>query len=227
MLVKNNIYFKKDGYLINFQLESNNSKTGNMVQNFIFPLSWFETDKHLSKLDDSSICFDCVYSQSKTKGCYVRKGFANMSMWGKIKSIRKIGITNIPDYSEKIDNLLEVLLSGKGIRFGSYGEPILLGEKMVQKICGYANFWTGYTHQFHKHIWSNKYFMASVESDFSFNLAKKLGFRVFYIVDSMNESKNFIHCPASKEMNKKANCDTCKLCMGLSSKAKDIKILKH
>jgi hypothetical protein len=227
MIFNNNLYFKKDGYVFNFQLSSNNSKTGNVIQQYVFPVDWITLNKSISELDDSPICFDCVYSQSKTKSCYVRKGFSNVGLISKIRSLRKLTIDKIPEFNDKVKSVLLALVENNGIRFGTYGEPILLGEELVEDISKVAKFWTGYTHQYAKYPWSNKYFMASVESEREYKRAKDLNFRAFFVTSSMNTSNEFIHCPASKEMGKKLTCDVCKLCMGNSIKGKSIKILKH
>jgi hypothetical protein len=96
---------------------------------------------------------------------------------------------------------------------------------MVNKISKRAEFWTGYTHQWHKNAWAKDYFMASVETTLVDKAAKNMGWRTFFVGDSIG-SEN-VTCPASKEAGNKATCDTCKLCMGTQSKAKSVKILKH
>lgn len=220
-----NITYQKDGLIFNFQFSTKNSKTGGLVQNFIFPIDWITSDKHLSQLSDSKICFDCEHSQSKKGTCYVRKGQSNMGLWSKIRSLRNQGIDSIPYFSEQIENFLIEKLNGKGLRFGAYGEPILLGEDLVNKLTQSAKYWTGYTHQWHKNNWAKNYFMASVETERLAEASHKLGFRSFFVGET--NSKNFVTCPASKEAGKKTTCENCKLCMGTQSKAKSVTILKH
>jgi hypothetical protein len=134
-------------------------------------------------------------------------------------------LDSIPYLSPELEADLLEAIEGRGIRFGSYGEPVLLGDDLVSKITKRAKFWTGYTHQWHKNPWAKQYFMASVESTLIDKVAKNMGWRTFFVGDSIG-SEN-VTCPASKEAGNKATCEQCKLCMGTQSKAKSVKILKH
>lgn len=221
----------KENLVFNFQMQSNNSKTGNMLQIFVLPLNWI-IEGQMS--DDSEICFDCVFSQSQTKKCYVRKGFMNLGLISKVKTLHKLYVNNqIPTYNAKVEKQILKYCKHRFIRFGAYGEPILLGEKLTSEICKNAIGWTGYTHQYLKaeYNWAKDYFMASVENDFQNEVAKKLGFRTFFVASNLTEilnKPNFINCPASKEKGKKIECIDCLLCMGTKTKTKkSIIINKH
>lgn len=220
-----NIYFKKDGIVVNFQFETSNSKTGDLIQNNFIPFEWINSDAKISTLSDTKVCFDCDHGKSKKATCYVRKGQSEMGLASKVRSLRKIGLDNIPELSPELEADLLEAIEGRGVRFGSYGEPILLGHELVNKISKRAKFWTGYTHQWHKNPWAKDYFMASVETTLLDKAAKNMGWRTFFVGDSVG-SEN-VTCPASKEAGNKATCETCKLCMGTQSKAKSVKILKH
>lgn len=220
-----NIYFKKDGIVVNFQFETSNSKTGDLIQNNFIPFDWINSDAKISTLSDTKVCFDCDHGKSKKATCYVRKGQSEMGLASKVRSLRKIGLDNIPELSPELEADLLEAIEGRGIRFGSYGEPVLLGHDLVDKISKRAKFWTGYTHQWHKNAWAKDYFMASVETTLLDKAAKNMGWRTFFVGDSVG-SEN-VTCPASKEAGNKATCETCKLCMGTQSKAKSVKILKH
>ena len=211
--------------VVNFQFTTVNSKTGNLVQNYILPAEWIESDAKMSTLSDKAVCFECPHSKEKESTCYVRKGQSEMGLSSKVRSLRKLGLDNIPELSPEIEADLLQAIEGKGIRFGSYGEPILLGEELVGKITRKAKFWTGYTHQWHKNNWAKNYFMASVESERLAEASHKLGFRSFYV--GQTDSKNFVTCPASKEAGQKTTCENCKLCMGTQSKAKSVTIKPH
>lgn len=221
-----NLTFKLNGVIVNFQFKTSNVKTGQLIQNYFIPYEWIESKEKIGFLSDSKVCFDCTHGQSKDKTCYVRKGQSAMGLASKVRSMRKIGLENIPDFSPEIEADLLSAIEGKGIRFGSYGEPILLGENLIAKITKKAKFWTGYTHQWHKNNWAKNYFMASVESAIISNVAQKSGFRTFFVGQS-NDPKLYVTCPASKEAGNKATCDQCKLCMGTQSKAKSVTILPH
>lgn len=220
-----NIYFKKDGIVVNFQFETSNSKTGDLIQNNFIPFEWINSDAKISTLSDTKVCFDCDHGKSKKATCYVRKGQSEMGLASKVRSLRKIGLDNIPELSPELEADLLEAIDGRGVRFGSYGEPILLGHELVNKISKRAKFWTGYTHQWHKNPWAKDYFMASVETTLLDKAAKNMGWRTFFVGDSIG-SEN-VTCPASKEAGNKATCEQCKLCMGTQSKAKSVKILKH
>ena len=219
------INFRKNGLVFNFQFDTSNSKTGSMVQNYILPESWILSSENIENLSDKEICFDCTHGQSKEKTCYVRSKMSNLGLISKVRSFRKLGLENIPEFSEKIEAKLLGKINGKAVRFGAYGEPILLGEDLVQKITKKAKFWTGYTHQWHKNNWAKNYFMASVETERLAEASHKLGFRSFFV--GQTENKNFVTCPASKEAGRKTTCENCKLCMGTQSKAKSVTILPH
>lgn len=220
-----NIYFKKDGIVVNFQFETSNSKTGDLIQNNLIPFEWINSEAKISTLSDKTVCFDCKHSKAEDATCYVRKGNSEMGLSSKVRSLRKIGLDNIPELSPELEADLLDAIDGRGVRFGSYGEPILLGHELVDKISKRAKFWTGYTHQWHKNPWAKDYFMASVETTLVDKAAKNMGWRTFFVGDSVG-SEN-VTCPASKEAGNKATCETCKLCMGTQSKAKSVKILKH
>ena len=220
-----NIYFKKDGIVVNFQFETSNSKTGDLIQNNFIPFEWINSEAKISTLSDKVVCFDCKHSKAEDATCYVRKGNSEMGLASKVRSLRKIGLDNIPELSPELEADLLEAIEGRGVRFGSYGEPVLLGHELVNKISKKAKFWTGYTHQWHKNSWAKDYFMASVETTLVDRAAKNMGWRTFFVGDSVG-SEN-VTCPASKEAGNKATCDTCKLCMGTQSKAKSVKILKH
>ena len=220
-----NIFFKKGDVIVNFQFKTSNSKTGDLIQNYFIPEAWITSDKKLKDLDDRSVCFDCDHGKSKNKTCYVPKGQSGMGLASKINGLRKRGLDNIPELSPELEADLLDAIEGRGVRFGSYGEPILLGEDLVQKISERADFWTGYTHQWHKNPWAKKYFMASVETTLVDKAAQSMGWRTFYAGEPTEG--NHVTCPASKEAGNKTTCDNCKLCMGTTSKAKSVKIKIH
>lgn len=220
-----NISFQKDGLVFNFQFETSNSKTGDMVQNYILPVEWISTDIDIKKLGDKQVCFDCDHSMEKNNTCYVRKGNAMQGLLSKVRSFRKKGIDSIPEYSEEIANQIIEKVTGRGVRFGAYGEPVLLGEDLIKRISERASYWTGYTHQWHRFNWASRYFMASVESNLLARAADAMGFRSFFVTDS--DDSNYVTCPASKEAGRLTTCENCKLCMGTQSKAKSVKIKFH
>jgi hypothetical protein len=218
------IEYKKDGLVFQFQKDTINTKTGQMIQNYIIPMEWVEVGRLLE--DDTKICFSCPLSQTNGNGsCYVRKGMSNLGLISKVKSLHK-RLNSIPDYSEEIENKILDLCKNEAIRFGAYGEPILLGENLVQKITKVSKQWTGYTHRWYVNNWSKDYFNASVETEILANKAISMGFRTFFVGQPTNMEK-YVNCPASKEAGKLTTCDKCGLCKGTASKGKNIYINKH
>jgi hypothetical protein len=217
--------------VVQVQHGSANSKTGDSVQVWVLPKSWvFEGEKAM--IDDEASCMDCPHSKRANRSCYVRKGFAEYGLKSKVKSLNsghKSGKLEI----RPIDELVQYegdKVKGKFIRFGAYGEPVLLGENTVKLLVSLASNWTGYTHQWHldNYSWANKYFMASVETEALKNKANSRGFRTFRVRSKKDEiTKQEVVCPASKEAGRITTCNNCALCKGASSKAKDILIFKH
>lgn len=220
-----NLFFKKDGVVVNFQFKTDNTKTGDLVQNYFIPEAWLTTNESIDNLSDKSVCFDCKHGQSEDKTCYVRDKFKSRGLKSKIRAMRLRGLDSIPEYSAEIEADLLDAIAGRGVRFGSYGEPVLLGEDLVSKISERADFWTGYTHQWHKNPWAKKYFMASVETDLVDKAAQNMGWRTYYAGEPTEG--NHVTCPASKEAGNLTTCDNCRLCMGTTSKAKSVKIKIH
>jgi len=213
--------FVKDNIIFNFQFQSNNSKTGGMAQVFMIPVQW-AMESRIG--DDSAVCFDCKFSQGN--GCYVRKGDPMRGLISKVKSLSR-KLESIPEFSAELEEHILFMCENKFVRFGAYGEPVLLGESLVSKIASIALGWTGYTHQWalSKYSWSSKYFMASVEGDFMKKVANRMGFRTFLVGQSEEKS---VVCPASKEGGRKAVCADCLLCSGTGGKSNcNIKILPH
>ena len=210
-----------DGGVVNvkYTFTSTNSKTGNMIQQWITPESW-ERDSRADKIDvkdSTEVCKDCPLMDT----CYVKKGRAGMGLKSSAKS------KNYAVGCEK-DNISK--FTDEFVRFGAFGEPVLAGEKATKQITQVASSWTGYTHQWRdlKYHWANQYFMASVEDVKGKREANSLGYRTFRVADSLDEMlSDEVLCPASKEAGRKVTCKDCKLCKGSSSKAKNIFIIKH
>ena len=218
--------------VVQMQYGSQNSKTGDSIQVWILPMEWVKKGEKAMNNDEAS-CMDCPHSKRGNKSCYVRKGFAEYGLKSKVKSLHKY-------YKQKNLEILDIQeLAGrekhrckdKFIRFGAYGEPVLLGEQNVKELTEVASNFTGYTHQWHiaKYDWSRKYFMASVETEQLMQKANKFGFRTFRVRKKADlaHSKLETICPASKEAGRKVTCNVCALCKGASSKAKNIVIIKH
>ncbi len=204
---------------VKYTFTSTNSKTGNMIQQWITPESW-ERDNRADKVDvkdSSEVCKDCPLMST----CYVKKGRALMGLKSSAKS-KNYSVGCEKDNIEKFTD--------KFVRFGAFGEPVLAGQSATEQVVQVASSWTGYTHQWEnpKYGWSSKYFMASVEDVEGKRKANALGFRTFRVGSSLEEmTDDEVLCPASKEAGRKVTCKDCKLCRGGSNKAKNIFIIKH
>lgn len=215
---------------VQFQYGSTNGKTGDGVQIWILPLEWVVKGTTAME-DDSASCMDCPHSKSAGRSCYVRKANSERGLKSKVRSLHfsykkgTLDIRHIVEATREVSNC-----AGKFIRFGAYGEPVLIGESIVRELTTVADEWTGYTHQWYQpaYSWSSKYFMASVETDALQAKAELKGYRTFRVRSKNDEIKaREVSCPASKEAGNKTTCNKCGLCKGTSSQAKSITIIKH
>ena len=78
-----NFNFKTGNAIVNFQFKTGNTKTGALIQNYIIPADWLESDAKISTLSDKAVCFDCPHSKDLNKSCYVRKGQSEMGLASK------------------------------------------------------------------------------------------------------------------------------------------------
>jgi hypothetical protein len=218
--------------VVQVQHGSTNSKTGDGVQIWILPLTWVTEGKSAMENDEES-CLDCPHSKRGTKKCYVRKGMAEMGLKSKVNSLHNMflkGSLEVLPIGELVFHEI-TRIRGKFVRFGAYGEPVMLGEANVNAIADASSSFTGYTHQWRNpsYKWANKYFMASVETEPLMHVANGLGWRTFRV--SPKETQPIkgleISCPASKEAGKKTTCNECGLCQGTSKQAKNIQIQLH
>lgn len=155
-------------------VKSENSKIGNAVQIWILPAS----DEIFG--DDSRVCADCILrpkSQSTDAspsegGCYV-DGRTRAVMVRKIRSRNGIDVWDGSD----------TLFRGRFVRFGAWGDPVLIPLPIVQRIVGQCSGHTGYSHQWDKPEFQpyRHYFMASVHTLEQARKAHKLGWRYFLV----------------------------------------------
>ena len=212
-----------------FADKSANLKTGNMIQVFI--LYKHEHPYAATKSgNDSEVCFDCPLRPSLARPngnkidkanpvCYVKTVHAPAAVW---KAFNRGNYSLLTDYS---------LFAGRKVRFGSYGEPVLIPFKIVKAIAEYSVGWTGYTHTWNRPEFQayKAYFMASCnESDYS--EANAMGWRAFIVKPESTVMERGVAavCPASKEFGKKLNCVDCLACSGITGRGmKNIQINVH
>lgn len=207
-----------------------------IVQTFHFSREQFEVAQRKTTMQeffghDGKVCFDCPFSVSngaKLQACYTHK---MMQYTGFLSSLRSIGkeygtFDAIPYLSPKLMESIVQACAGKYVRFGSYGEPILIPYSLVNDITSVAKSWTGYTHQWMSYPEFSKFFMASTHTPCGEAMARALGWKSF--VASPELLSDMVNCPASAEQNYRSNCAKCGLCSGTEGKgSKSVVILEH
>lgn len=205
-------------------LETENTKTGDMVQVWILSRATNPIDA-VKTGADSDVCLDCKHrgTGKKDRTCYVNVFQAPYAIWNAYQRGR-YPFLGTDDFSE--------VFKGRKIRFGAYGEPVLIPLYIVRELAIASDGWTGYTHQ-----WSNAayesysaYIMASVDNTSEYHAAKRLGWRTFRVrTEDSALMEREIMCPASDEAGHKTTCADCRLCSGsyAGDPRKDIAIVIH
>lgn len=227
--------FERDNVVHVIQLKTGqNKKLG--IGKVIVQTYHFAKDQIVSGdlTNDSANCLDCPFSYNqndgKTGGCYTHKGMQRMGLLAILRSLNKRYKTGYGKMT--FDKFLSIASAYDldMVRFGTYGEPVLLPIDMVTKLASLVDKkrWTGYTHQWNKPEFAPyaAYFQASCHNIFEANIAKDMGWRSFVVVPEHID--NAVNCPASKEAGNKTTCSQCSLCNGTSgNSSKDIYILQH
>ena len=200
---------------------STNSKTGSMIQTYILT-------RHISPIEavktgqDSIICLDCPLRGNAGENdrlCYVRYEQAALGVW---KAYRRGAYAYWNGDSS--------VFVGRDVRFGAYGEPVLIPRRIVADIAGMADSHTGYTHQWRKaeYQWAAQYFMASCESRIDSAQARLAGWRTFRVSPDVDPMAGLeISCPASREGGQRTTCENCGLCCGTAWRVKSITLQLH
>jgi hypothetical protein len=194
---------------------SANIKTGDMSQVWILNKE-VNPVKALKNGDSKEICFTCPHLINKT--CYVNTGQAPLAVYKAYKLGKYIPLDL---------DLLKGFLKWKAVRFGAYGEPVLIPLHLVKFMAKNSRGFTGYTHQWNslKYLNYRPFFMASTDSVQETKEANSMGWRSFR-VKGKNDSnmKNEIDCPNTTTG---IQCRDCQLCDGNNKKAKNISIDVH
>lgn len=210
------VLFETDEIVVIATYSSANRKTGDMVQVWILssqvdPVTLVKTDS------DSVICMDCKHRLNRS--CYVNVGQAPLSIYKAYKSGK---------YEPLNYDVLKSHLRWKAVRFGAYGEPVLIPIELVQFIAKNSQGWTGYTHQWEdiKYDDYKKYFMASVDTTEEYNEANQNGWRTFRVGSDDVTLEGEIICPNTTSG---VSCRDCRLCDGLGrhKMARNIAVVVH
>ena len=188
-------------------LKTSNKKTGNMVQVWILR----EDQNPLEALQsgaDVSICGDCKH---RAGSCYVNVGQAPASVW---KAYQRGVYKDFSQLTEKDKNAL----AGRKIRFGAYGDPVLIKIKKIRALLALTkNSFTGYTHAWDNPLFQDykAFFVASVDSKKEYLKAIGKAWKTFRVrKESEALEKHEFVCPASAEAGKRKTCFECMACSG-------------
>jgi len=205
--------------------DSENEKTGALVQSFIIRSDVAPTDA-LKSGADASICGECQHrpklaSETGAAPCYVNVGRSVRSVYEAYKRGR---------YTKADPATIARALAGKKVRLGTYGDPAAAPVRMWTEITRYADR-RGYTHQwdrpgFDAAAWA-PLVMASADTIDEAAKANLLGMRVFRVSIGVDKQPGETICPASAEGGKKSTCAKCTLCAGTSIQARDVVIADH
>lgn len=188
------------GIITGLQTPSSNPKTGTMAQLWILHQ---DEAPHLAVKSgkDASVCGDCP---ARNKWCYVQTFQGPRSVWAAWKR------GSYPPYDP-------LLLQGKALRLGAYGDPAALPLSTLERITKDVDMYTGYTH-----AWKycdaryKRFCMASCDSVADAEAAIKSGWRSFRVSTEAHDRAltGEITCPASSEADNLLTCITCRTCDG-------------
>lgn len=207
---------------------SDNIKTGNLIQSYILvDNDKFPHENASYGNADVSVCGDCIHRGSKEQksgSCYVNLGQGPYNVFKQYKEGK---------YKE-FEKSDRILLSGKYIRMGAYGDPSAIPYEVWEELTWSADDHTGYTHQWRVCDQRFRYMcMASIDNDSEYDFAKLLGWRTFRVKNKDEQQLKYeIVCPASPDLEKKRTCQTCMACNGArdivgGDKRRDIVINVH
>ena len=215
------------------QSESNNSKTGNMIQTFILDATTDPITASRTGLDES-VCGSCVHKgtpnnndkgQATNRTCYVTLAHAPL---GKYKAYKK-GV-----YGTTTATLKEIESFGslQGVRLGSFGDPCAVPNDIWKALTSKALYSTAYTHAAINPMPES--IMTSTDNLKQSVDAWSRNERTFRVISSIDQlyKRREILCPASEESAAirnapRSTCSACKLCSGNKISAKSIAIVAH
>ena len=193
-----------------------NPKTGNEIQTWILVENTYPVEAIDTGLD-SAICGNCPHRKNTETGkrtCYV-------NMMGVASVYRAYHKGNYPNYSPQEH---AKYFEGKKIRYGAYGDPVLIPRRILLHLSNLVVGHTGYTHQWRDSRFSEyaEYFMASVDSLTDFLDADAMGWSTFRVLPVDSPSTG-IPCQGGV----KTTCAKCLLCNGTTDTQRHISINAH
>lgn len=179
-------------------LDSQNTKTGEMIQVYILP---DERDSFREYKDKSpTVCGDCKYLGG---GCYVS--------WNRTRQVQASSAKHVLTLEDG-----QALCSGLRVRVGAAGDPASVPFYVWDMLLRFADDWTGYTH-----AWKycdarlKQFFVASCDSVEEVYLAKSRAWSVFYVKDAGDaDIEGSITCLSQNSVQ----CVQCLKCKGGGTK---------
>ena len=217
---KSTTFHSNNGKLLFHAVISNNRKIGkNNLSIYIFST---EGNRKIE-------CLDCPLVKN---GCYMDLGATYGGRLGAFeyaknnyKSGKSFHINELPNYVESFKDAISI------VRFGAYGEPVLVPYNVVVEVAKKINV-VGYTHQWKNPIFQKykKYFVASChindKDNYRIDDANKLGWNTYQVVDYNNIPENIYNdiidkkysvCPQT--VNNDIQCFNCPIkCNGNGTK---------
>lgn len=193
-----------------------NPKTGNEIQTWIIVENTYPTEA-VNSGDDSAICGNCPHRKNTETGkrtCYV-------NLMGVASVYRAYHKGNYPTYDPALHS---DLFEGRTIRYGAYGDPVLIPTRVIHHLSNYTKGHTGYTHQWRNAQFERyqEFFMASVDSLIDFCDADSAGWSTFRVLPTDSKSTG-IACKGGV----KTTCSKCLLCNGTTDKQRHVSIHAH
>ena len=207
-------------------LESDNRKTGDMVQTYILRADAHPVDA-IRTGEDASICGDCMHRArmvetvdkrgrkrlKRVRTCYVNVGQSVAAVFGAW--VR--GSYPLVDPRDGAQALAD-----RAVRIGSYGDPAAVPAHIWRALIALAAGHTGYTHQWRQaHAQGLRdLVMASADNATDRDVARAMGWRTFTVrtVDQPLAARE-IACPASPEGGNRRQCIDCQACDGAGANA--------
>jgi hypothetical protein len=209
---------------------SNNQKTGSMVQTWILHADLDPISANRWG-NDRGICGDCIHKGTE-KSLFEFKGTAaQRSCYVLLLGPQSIYRTYLAGgYKTARPTKLDKLGRGRIIRVGSYGDPAAVPADIWRDLLRECAGWTGYSHQLlsadktslnNQFLEYSDFCMLSADNIEQARLAWSQGLRTYRTVESVKEidTQNEILCPASEQAGKRTTCEKCKLCSGSKGKA--------
>ena len=217
-------------------LQSDNRKTGNMVQTYILRADTHPVDA-IRTGEDSSICGDCMHRArivetidkrgrkrfKRVRTCYVNVGQSVAAVFGAWAR----GSYPLIDPADAAQ-----LIADRVVRIGSYGDPAAVPAGHWHALIARAAGHTGYSHQWRMaHAQGLRdIVMASADSAQDRDLARAMGWRTFTVrTADQSLAAREIACPASPEGGNRRQCIDCKACdgAGLNAARASVSIVVH